>query len=191
MAEQVHIGLSSWIVQDGNYADFRVGQEASFALEFYAPDGLRAATGGPPTARWVSASRYHVRARVVFAPSNVWVVDTGTFASFREAQPPVQARVGSLVEGEVYLGIDPFFYSDYLHRTPGMPALTYRWVVRNIQRETTPWVIRSDAQGRPYRIRDAGRETHVAVQETDAWHDDNGDGDYVLTCERLGGPDLT
>lgn len=29
------IGLSAWIIQDGNYEDFEQGQTRSFALEFY------------------------------------------------------------------------------------------------------------------------------------------------------------
>ena len=39
--EKINVGLSSWIIQDGNYEDFAVGQEQRFALEFYAPDGLK------------------------------------------------------------------------------------------------------------------------------------------------------
>lgn len=31
------IGLSAWIIQDGNYDDFAAGQMAEFALEFYSP----------------------------------------------------------------------------------------------------------------------------------------------------------
>jgi hypothetical protein len=34
----LQIGLSSWIIQDGNYEEFEVGREYRFALEFYAPD---------------------------------------------------------------------------------------------------------------------------------------------------------
>jgi hypothetical protein len=30
------IGLSSWIIQDGNYGDFETGQVLGFALEFYS-----------------------------------------------------------------------------------------------------------------------------------------------------------
>jgi hypothetical protein len=33
----IHVGLFSWIIQDGNYDDFEVGQAAKFALEFYPP----------------------------------------------------------------------------------------------------------------------------------------------------------
>ena len=33
--ELLNVGLDAWIIQDGNYADFRVGEEQDFALEFY------------------------------------------------------------------------------------------------------------------------------------------------------------
>jgi hypothetical protein len=29
--DEWEIGLSSWIIQDGNYADFKAGQQAEFA----------------------------------------------------------------------------------------------------------------------------------------------------------------
>ncbi len=29
------IGISAWIIQDGNYGDFRCHERAEFALEFY------------------------------------------------------------------------------------------------------------------------------------------------------------
>src|SRR5690348_5160257 len=131
MAEPLRVGMSGWIIQDGNYTDFRVGQQASFALEFYAPLGLT--TGAGPTfAEWIAASRYHIRAQVIFATPQVWVIDTGAFMAFREEKSPNHAAVGSFVEGEIYLGIDPFFYFEYLHRIPGIPVLTYDWLVRGI-----------------------------------------------------------
>jgi hypothetical protein len=37
----VQIGLSGWIIADGNYADFCVGETRSFALEYYNQEPLR------------------------------------------------------------------------------------------------------------------------------------------------------
>jgi hypothetical protein len=34
--ETISIGLDSWIIEDGSYADFEVGHEYRFALEFHA-----------------------------------------------------------------------------------------------------------------------------------------------------------
>ena len=184
----VRVGLSAWIVQDGNYADFTTGQDAKFALEFYSPVGLRPAAPGPMTAEHLSASRYRVHAQVVFASDAVCVIDAGLFVAFEERQPPPHAVAGGWVEGEVYVGIDPFFYFEYLHKNEGMPPLSYRWQVQRILRETTPWVEVRDAHGRTVRTRDETKEAFVPVRETDAWHDD-GNGHYVVECRRLGGPE--
>ena len=184
----VHVGLSAWIIQDGNYDDLAVGQEAKFALEFYPPHGLQPAQDGPVNAERLTGSRYRVRGRVVFSDPSVWVIDAGTFMAFSDRQPPPHAVVGAWVEGEVYLGIDPFFYFEYLHRMQGMPPLTYTWTVRNIVRETTPWIEAKDALGRAYTTRDTTREAFVPTQKTKAWDEDGGNGHYVLECHLISGP---
>ena len=184
----VHVGLSSWIIQDGNYGDFAVGQEAEFALEVYAPKGLRPVEHGPPLAEHLGASRYRVRGLVLFTGPNVWVIGTGSFMAFQEQPPPGHVRDGSWVEGEICLGIDPYFYFEYLHRLDGMPPLTYSWVMRGIVRETTPWMEAKNEKGQTCRTRDERRESFVPIRKTDAWHDDGGDAHYVLECERLSGP---
>ena len=33
--ETLNIGIDSWIIQDGNYGNFVVGQDTKFAIEFY------------------------------------------------------------------------------------------------------------------------------------------------------------
>lgn len=185
----LHVGIGSWIVQDGNYGDFAVGQQARFALEFHPLHGLWPAGEGSATAEHLGASRYRIHGRVVFVGHGVWVIDTGSFVAFEERQPPDYAEVGRCVEGEVYLGIDPFFYFEYLHGIEGMSPLTYTWRIETIMRETTPWVEKTDAQGRPYRTRDGSRESFVPVTQTRAWDDDGGHGHYVLGCELLGGPE--
>src|SRR5215469_14416065 len=129
----VHIGLDSWIIQDGNYGDFNLGQQAKFALEFYPPMALRVASEGPAFAEHLVASRYHIRGKVIFLQEGVWVIDTGIFVAFREQKPPPDVVLGTWVEGEIYLGIDPFFYFEYLHTIEGMPLLTYTWIVRQIE----------------------------------------------------------
>ena len=72
----LYIGLSSWIIQDGNYGDFAQWQEARFALKFHPRQGLHTTTEGPKTARHLTASQYH-GSQVVFAGEGVWVIDTG------------------------------------------------------------------------------------------------------------------
>jgi len=187
---EVHIGLSSWIIQDGNYGDFSVGQETKFALEFYPPNGLQPCADIALAAEHIRASRYRIRGRIVFSEPNVWVIDVGTFKAFSESKPPPHAVVGILVEGDICLGIDPFFYFEYLHRMEGMPPLTYTWLVRSILRETTPLINATDAQGRGFWKRDESREGFLPAHETKAWDDDGGNAEYVLKCERLRGPEM-
>lgn len=184
----VHVGLSSWIIQDGNYGDLAVGDHAKFALEFAALDELRPATAGALAAEHRGASRHHVRARVVFVADGVCVIDAGSFLAFRDGLLD-RATLGALVEGDVYVGIDPFFYFEDLHRLPNMPPLSYRWHVRAIQLETTPWREGTLPDGRPMLERDRARESFTAVTSTDAWHHDDGHGHYVLSCLREGGPE--
>jgi hypothetical protein len=37
MTDLLVVGLSSWIIQDGNYGNFSRGADAAFALEFHGP----------------------------------------------------------------------------------------------------------------------------------------------------------
>jgi len=119
----INVGLSSWIIQDGNYGDFTVGQHAKFALEFGALGELRPATEGPLSAEHLGASRYRVRARVVFLAEGVWVIDAGAFMTFQE-RPHESTQLGAFVEGDVYLGIDPFFWSHLSPRAQSRVAAT-------------------------------------------------------------------
>ena len=41
----LHVGLAAWIIQDGNYAEFEVGGEYQFALEFYPHEFAIASSG--------------------------------------------------------------------------------------------------------------------------------------------------
>lgn len=107
--------------------------------------------------------------------------------AFQQAKPPAGLRANDILEGEVYVGIDPFFYFEELHTMPNMPPLSYRWLVREIQRETTPWRDGTLENGTPVRTRDETRVSYVPASGTDAWHDDDGHGHYVLACLREGG----
>lgn len=106
------IGLSSWIIQDGNYGDFRSHERAEFALEFFSQN-LRPSASSEKQARWIHASRYEINAEVIFAAKRCFVIDLGVLA-YREAEPPKSIRKGAWLRGEIYLGIDPFFYFEDL-----------------------------------------------------------------------------
>lgn len=62
---KVNVGLSAWIIQDGNYTDFEIGQTYSFASEFY-PYSLQPSRSHIKTARLIKARPYQINAQVEY-----------------------------------------------------------------------------------------------------------------------------
>jgi hypothetical protein len=182
----MQIGMSAWIVQDGNYPDFTVGQRTRFALEFYA-ESIRSSPAAIRSFAGVQPARYNASGIITYATEEAWVVDFGILA-FSESKPPSIATVGASVSGEFSIGIDPFFYFERLCKIPGFPELRYDWRVDSILLETTPWLSTRDATGRKVLCRDDSRTSYREVDKTDAWHDDDGNGNYVLNCTRIETP---
>jgi hypothetical protein len=178
--ESFNIGLDSWIIQDGNYPDFQVGQEADFALEFY-PLLFKPSDKQTKSFRHLNNCNYQICGQVIYQTRNVWVLDFGLLA-YEQAKPPRYATKDAWVEGEIDLGIDPFFYFEELYGLPGMPALTNRFRIEQILLETTPWFISKDDGGRTVLERVKLKESFKEVYETDAWNDDNGSACYILKC---------
>lgn len=109
------------------------------------------------------------------------MLDMG-FLAYQESQPPRYATRGSWVEGEIYLGIDPFMYFEQLKNLSGMPSLVYGFRIEQIFLETTPWLSKSDESGRTMMVRNEQNESYREVPKTDAWNDDDGHAHYVLNC---------
>lgn len=174
------IGLSAWIIQDGNYGEFARGQEAAFAVEF-RPHDFSSSESAQPAANQLGAARYHIEGDVVFESPGAWVIDFGLLAYCKGASV---VEKSSAVQGEVWLGIDPFFYYEGLTSLPGMPPLVYTWNIERIELDETPWI-----EVAPRRFeRDATRRAWRDVDATDAWNDDRGHGAYVLHCRLLDRP---
>jgi hypothetical protein len=178
--ESLNIGVSAWIIQDGNYDDFNAGQECRFALEFY-PHSLTNSLDTSKSATHLKASLYQVCGQVIYETEQVWVVDFG-FLAYQEAEPPKHVLKGGWVEGKIYVGIDPFFYFEGLNKLPGMPDLTYSFRIDQILLETTPWITSKDESGGTVMSRDQHQESYKEVSATDAWNDDDGNGHYVFKC---------
>jgi hypothetical protein len=178
------IGVSSWIIQDGNYGEFTVGDIAEFAIEFH-PHALQCTQSRKETIDRIKANRYRVCGRVVYASQTAWVIDFGAMA-YQNQPRPAGCELGSWVEGEVYLGIDPFFYREELCRLPGMPKLQYEWHISRIFLETTPWLTSIDDRGAKTLTRDEQHESYIEASQTNAWTDDDGNAHYVLECETCG-----
>lgn len=180
--DKISIIVDSWIVQDGNYGDFASGDSARFALAFLG-NTLRPGASANMLARHLGKGMYEVCAQVLFVNSEVWVIDFGLCA-FWEATPPEFAKPGTWVEGVISVGIDPYFYMEYLHEVTGMPDLFYNWHVASIMRNDTPWLVEVNTHGATSLARDETRETWSSVTRTNAWNDDEGRSSYVLALER-------
>lgn len=185
--EPWHVGVDPWIIQDGNYADFRCGQVADFALAFRAPHGLRLTEHQEPRAEHGDEDTYRIVAKVVYSMGTDIVLDFGTRAYTENGE---RFPKGTMVEGELSIGIDPFVYYDRLFKHPHMPALIYRWRIDRILRVSAPLVDGKGPDGRPTLVWDETRKTTEEVDRTDAWGDESEYGAsgfwYVLVCTRTG-----
>lgn len=186
MSELLAIGLSSWIIQDGNYADFKRGQTSAFALEFYAPEPLRPCERFAPEDRsleWKHDSEYVVRGVVAFMSDSWWVLDAGL--KLFGGNPPASMRVGQGLVGRINVGVDPFFYFETLSAIPGAPAIIYDWIIGDVLMQTAPWI--PMAEGSRSLVRDPARLGWKSILATDAWRDDDGSASYLLKCTRQDG----
>jgi hypothetical protein len=171
----LQVGLNSWIIADGNYDDFRVGEVRSFALEYYAENDLLPLSKSRATrslAR-LDGSHYAVTGRTLHVAPEWVVIDVGVPA-YRElySVPPPPKRF----EGTVWLGVDPFFYFERLARQPGAPALIFDWRILRIEVETAPRILKDGMW-----IYDPERLKRKDVEDTR-------DGeDFVLHCELMPG----
>jgi hypothetical protein len=100
-----------------------------------------------------------------------WVVDAGILM-YREEKPPRDVRQGCRVSGEIYLGIDPFFYFERLSREYDAPALIYDWEIRRIEVQTGSLIEHSSGA----MVSDP-KQSGQDVADTAARG-----GDYVLHC---------
>jgi hypothetical protein len=186
------VGLSSWVIADGNYPHFKRGDRASFALVFYASDPLRIPEDclsiNPPGVdqafmRHLEGSRYTVTARVthILDYDGWWVIDAG-IPMYRAGMPTNEIKVGCWVSGTINVGVDPFDYFERLSRYYAAPPLIYDWDVKKIEIETTP-IIESGRM----RTRDQSRREWREVEDTKARTGGFVD-EFVLHCTKLDTP---
>jgi hypothetical protein len=179
----LQIGLWAWIIQDGNYGDFERHSLQRFALEFYSERSLTVA-GQRQHLNHQCDGRYQAAGIVRFCTPEVWVVDFDGVLAFREETPPAGMAPGVTVSGELHLGVDPFFYFERLSQLPGIPPLVYEWRIEEVAIETAPFVESADPAGQKVLVRDQSKLRRVPIARTDAWNDDHGNADYLLTCRR-------
>jgi hypothetical protein len=175
------IHLSSWIIQDGNYPDFEVGQIAEFALEFWVPDGSLAELSEAGTSvRNSGNGNYEAVAKSVVQSDQLTVLDVGIRVYTQMALSSVPAfPVEGAFNIRLVFGVDPYFYFEvYSGREDPIP-LVYSWRIKSILRQTAPFV-----EVAPRRFtRDRNRLGYEEIAKTDAWGDDEGRAQYLLRCE--------
>jgi hypothetical protein len=160
----LYIGLDPWILADGNYEDFQVGDERKFALEFSGENLLPADEDSVQGLQHLGSSNYSACGEVTYSsvemskvvystdpnvkevPQYVWVCDFGGVQAYCNHAPPDWARVGALVAGEIYLGIDHYYYFEFAHKRQGMPKITHEFAVRAILLEERLMVLTDDGQ---------------------------------------------
>jgi hypothetical protein len=169
--------IAAWVIQDGNYPDFKSGQRAEFAVEFYAPERLTRGPGGARSAAGEGNGWYELSGTVVAVTESAWFVDCGIVVY--DERPPKRIRVGDGVAGRVLLSVDHYMYFESLAKQREAPSLIYTWDLVRIRRETAPYV--PDKSGRLY-VRDEAKRGLVEVAGTDAWEDDDGHAEYVFDC---------
>jgi hypothetical protein len=160
-----NIGLSAWIVQDGNCPDFGVNETANFAVEFYHQPGTALeASNSDVLAKHLRDATYQVIGKKIEETSKIAILDIGilVYSQFESRFAVVESGAG--FQTELHLGVDPYDFSGHV------PALVYSWRITSILRMTA---------------RDPSRLGHEEIRRTDAWHDDEGRADYILVCELL------
>ncbi len=182
MTVSLSIGLDSWIVQDGNYGDFKVGERTPFALEFGGRLARHEHAEAPVRAmKHVENFSYEITGLIVHLTDEWWVIDAGV-RMFCEQRPPEGLELGTWVTGEIDLGVDPFFYFERLAHQDGVPALIYDWVIEAISIQTAPFI---EVEPR-LMARDPTKLAWKPITETQATLDDGGHAQYVLHCRRDG-----
>jgi hypothetical protein len=183
MKDPFFIGLPSWIIQDGNYADFKRGDQAAFALEFASIESFTAASGKEVALERLHGSIHRIVGKVIHVrEAEWWAIDAG-IRMYREGRPPQGVEEGCWVSGEAYIGVDPFQYSERHSRHHTAPGLIYDWTINKIEINTAPY-IKVEAG---HRIRDPARPGWREIEATNAWNDGTS-ADYVLHCKLLDNP---
>lgn len=167
----LQVGLNSWIIADGNYDSFRVGETRSFALEYYHEADLRSIPKSRATRGFapLGGARYSITRRTLHIGRDWAAIDVG-LPVYRElySLPPPPKRF----EGVIGLSVDPFFYFKRHAHEHGAPPLIFDWRINRIEVETAPRILRGGLW-----IYDPARLRLKAVEDTR-------DGeDFLLHCE--------
>jgi hypothetical protein len=172
------ISINSWIIQDGNYPDFEVGQIAEFAVEFWIPEAVKpVACSEEISAKKVGAYLYDTVAEVVLQTDDITILDIGILV-YNESSLPLRLfpPQGTRFAIQLGLGVDPFFYFERLCNIPEIPPLIYSWKISSILIQTKPFIeieivakLNFLSVGKVL-VRDPQQFGYKEIPMTDAWH---------------------
>lgn len=169
------VGLPGWIIEDGNYEDFSLGERRRFALQFF-DEGLREVSGGVSAAVPHGPGLYDVLGRVAYATKDVVMLNFGLLA-FSENGPRGE-QAGGWLAGLVSLSVDCFSYFEIYARRKGIPPAVYTWTITGIWQDTTIWMTKLD--GMPdKRVRHPATVGYLPLDRTGAA---SGYANYLLRC---------
>lgn len=174
------LGLEAWVIQDGNYGDFRRGDQLEVAVEFSATDLARTEDGQAHGVSDRGEGEYDALGTVVYVDPSLWIVDIGIRA-YSEFLPDLRLSAGDRIRGIFALEVDPFTYVERHAHSVAVPPLVYTWQLERIRRQTAPFV---ETAPRSFE-RDRSQWSWAEVEMTDAWNDDGGHATYLLDCVRL------
>ncbi|MEO1280605.1 MAG: hypothetical protein AAFV69_02600 [Pseudomonadota bacterium] len=180
--DPLKIGLPSWVIQDGNYGDFKAGSRVQFALDFYCENliPLEEYSIQRRSIKHVEDDQYRVVAQIVHTHAEWTVLDFG-FLAYQDRFLSADLKVGDWVRGEISLSVDHFAYFERLSRQTNAPALIYTWQIDKIELLTAPWI--QDASG--LKRRDTSKWGWKEIPKTDAWKHNDGNAEYIFTCAKL------
>ena len=125
------LSMSSWVIQDGDYADFAVGEPRRFALEFLDRT-LREVEPGVRSAEPLGEARHEITAEIVYARDDLVMLDFGLLA-YSDARAPAP-KTGTWRSGSVLLEVDHFAYFETHAKREGVPPAVYSWTITGIWR---------------------------------------------------------
>jgi hypothetical protein len=174
------LGTQAWVIQDGNYEDFALGQRYSSAVTAFPHPVEGSSSAGAPQTRPLEDGRYAFSCAILkFAGYGAWVIDFGIHC-YGKAALPEGAQVGDVLAGEVRFFLPyPAVYQEGFDSAASHS--TYSWQVERIRVETTPWLVGEDGVHR----RDSNKIGYVDVESTNAETDEGGSADYLFDCKLL------
>lgn len=179
---KLEIHMDAWIIQDGNYPDFYQGGIQRFALLAF-PENHQKLKGESKSIHKTDYGQYDLVGKVVWQNQQVTVLDFGLRA-YIEMDLTKEYGVGDYITGSFMMTIDYYYYFEVLSKINGIPPLIYTWKIEDIALNQVPFIQKKEGNYLVF-VRDATKIKFASIPATDAWKDDDGNGHYLLTINKM------